>query len=130
MCAIRDEGSSRVLGCSGARVLGCSGARVLGCSGARVLGCSGADHMRTENVLDALAQSATTRFGQIAWTVFRTDRGSSQIARSLSSARPSVWSGPWGPPAGSPLRGAQGRSTLERSGRAFGCIKANRLTQG
>jgi putative transposase len=38
LCAVRDEGSSRVLGCSGAWVLGCSGARVLGCSGAWVLG--------------------------------------------------------------------------------------------
>jgi putative transposase len=52
MCAIRDEGSSRVLGFSVA------------------------DHMRTEIVLDALEQSATTRFGQVAGTVFHADRGS------------------------------------------------------
>ena len=52
MCAIRDEGSSRVLGWSIA------------------------DHMRTELVLDALEQAVTARYGQVAGTVFHTDRGS------------------------------------------------------
>jgi transposase InsO family protein len=52
MCAIRDEGSSRVLGFAVA------------------------DHMRTEIVLEALGQAVTTRFGQVAGTLSHTDRGS------------------------------------------------------
>ena len=52
LCAIRDEGSSRVLGFSVA------------------------EHMRTEIVLDALEQSVTTRFGHVEGTVFHADRGS------------------------------------------------------
>jgi len=52
LCAIRDEGSSRVLGFSVE------------------------EHMRTEIVLDALDQSVATRFAQVEGTVFHTDRGS------------------------------------------------------
>jgi len=51
MCAIRDEGSSRVLGFAVA------------------------DHMRTEIVLEALHQAAATRFGHVAGAVLHTDRG-------------------------------------------------------
>jgi putative transposase len=51
-CAIRGEGSSRVLGF-------------------RI-----ADHMRTEIVLDALYQAVATRFGRVAGTVSHTGRGS------------------------------------------------------
>ncbi len=52
MSAIRDEGSSRVLGFSVA------------------------DHMRAEIVLEALEQSVVSRFGHVEGTVFHTDRGS------------------------------------------------------
>ena len=52
MCAIRDEGSSRVLGFSVA------------------------EHMRTEIVLEALEQATLTRFGHVDGTVFHSDRGS------------------------------------------------------
>lgn len=51
MCAIRDEGPSRVLGYAVA------------------------DHMRTELVTDALGQAIKARSGQVAGTVFHTDRG-------------------------------------------------------
>jgi putative transposase len=52
MCAIRDEGSSRVLGfCV-------------------------ADHMRSELVLDTLAQAVTVRHRNTRGTIFHTDRGS------------------------------------------------------
>jgi len=59
LCAIRDEGSSRVLGFSVA------------------------DHMRTEIVLEALEQSVATRFAQVAGTVFHTDRGSQFSDRKI-----------------------------------------------
>ena len=52
LCAVRDEGSSRVLGFSVE------------------------DHMRTELVLEALEQSTATRVGSAVGTVFHTDRGS------------------------------------------------------
>ncbi len=52
LCAVRDEGSSRVLGFSVE------------------------DHMRTELVLEALEQSTATRTGSVVGTVFHTDRGS------------------------------------------------------
>ncbi len=60
LCAVRDEGSSRVLGFSVA------------------------DHMRTEIVLEALEQSTDTRFGQMAGTVFHTDRGSQFSDRKVA----------------------------------------------
>ncbi len=51
MCAIRDEGSSRVLGFAVA------------------------DHMRTEIVLDCLDQVVKARSGHVRGAVFHTDRG-------------------------------------------------------
>jgi putative transposase len=51
MCAIRDEGSSRVLGFAVA------------------------DHMRTEIVLECLDQVVRARSGKVVGTVFHTDRG-------------------------------------------------------
>lgn len=51
MCAIRDEGSSRVLGFAVA------------------------DHMRTEIVLDCLDQVVKARSGNVWGTVLHTDRG-------------------------------------------------------
>jgi putative transposase len=52
LCAIRDEGSSRVLGWQLA------------------------DHMRTEIVIDSLDQAIATRFGHVQGVIFHADRGS------------------------------------------------------
>jgi putative transposase len=52
LCAVRDEGSSRVLGYALA------------------------DHMRTELVLKALTAATTTRFNSCTGTIFHADRGS------------------------------------------------------
>jgi putative transposase len=62
MCAVRDEGSSRVLGYAIA------------------------NHMRTELVLDALTQAVTTRSAHVAGTVFHTDRGSQFSDRRVIEA--------------------------------------------
>jgi transposase InsO family protein len=52
LCAVRDEGSSRVLGWQLA------------------------DHTRTEIVTDSLDQAIATRFGNVPGTIFHADRGS------------------------------------------------------
>jgi putative transposase len=52
LCAVRDEGSSRVLGWQLA------------------------NHMRTEIVTDSLDQAIATRFSNVAGTIFHADRGS------------------------------------------------------
>ena len=49
-----------------------------------MLGFAVADHMRTEIVLDALGQAVEARFGQVAGTVFHTDR-------AVSSMMPRSW---------------------------------------
>ena len=75
MCAIRDEGSSRVLGFTVA------------------------DHMRTEIVLDAFGQAVATRCGQVAGTVFHTDRGSQfNDDKIVAFCEVLTWPAPWGRP--------------------------------
>ena len=59
LCAVRDEGSSRVLGYELA------------------------DHMRTEIVLGALDKATTTRFDTCSGTIFHTDRGGQFSAKSV-----------------------------------------------
>jgi transposase InsO family protein len=61
LCAVRDEGSSRVLGWQLA------------------------DHMRTEIVTDSLDQAIATRLGNVAGTIFHADRGSQFSDRKVEA---------------------------------------------
>jgi len=61
LCAVRDEGSSRVLGWQVAT------------------------HMRTEIVTDSLDQAIATRFSNVAGTIFHADRGSQFSDRKVEA---------------------------------------------